>query len=236
MSGNLDVGRGPHYYVREGPRIDVPRSGQSQQRGVASDLTGRVDFHPVDDIFGSVMSTLQAWLDQHGLGKYAELFAKNDIGLNVLPDLTDADLEKLGVSLGDRHRILKAAASLEVAARSSEPAAAPRVDTQEAERRQLTVMICDLVGSTKLGAEDFREVIKTFQEACAEVVKRFDGHVAKYLGDGLLVYFGYPRAHEDDAERAEHTGLGIVAAMTVSFDISAPVMVTSCATIRWFPV
>jgi class 3 adenylate cyclase len=114
----------------------------------------------------------------------------------VLPDLTDTDLEKLGVSLGDRRRILKAAASLEVAARSSEPAATPRADTREAERRQLTVMFCDLVGSTelstKLDAEDFREVIKAFQEACAEVVARFDGHVAKYLGDGLLVYFGYP--------------------------------------------
>jgi class 3 adenylate cyclase len=198
----------------------VPKSRRLKHPGfyALSDLTGSIDFHPVHDILGSVMSALQAWLDQHGFGKYAELFAKNDIGLDVLSDLTDADLEKLGVSLGDRRRILKAAASLEVAARSSEPAATPRAGTREAERRQLTVMFCDLVGSTelstKLDAEDFREVIKAFQEACAEVVARFDGHVAKYLGDGLLVYFGYPLAHEDDAERAVHTGLGIVEAMT----------------------
>ncbi len=109
------------------------------------------------------MSALRTWLDQHGIGKHAELFAKNDIGLDVLPDLTDVDLEKLGVSLGDRRRVMKAAASLEVAARSSEPAATPRADTREAERRQLTVMFCDLVGSTelstKLDPEDFREVV-----------------------------------------------------------------------------
>ncbi len=164
------------------------------------------------------MRALRAWLDEHGVGKYAELFAENDIGLDVLPDLNDADLEKLGVSLGDRRRILKAAASLEIAARSSDPAATPRADPREAERRQLTVMFCDLVGSTelatKLDAEDFRDVIKAFHEACAEVVARFDGYLAKYLGDGLLVYFGYPLAHEDDAERAVHSGLGIVKALS----------------------
>ncbi len=163
------------------------------------------------------MSTFRAWLDQHGLGKYAALFAENDIGLDVLPDLTDADLEKLGVSLGDRRRILKLAASLEVAATSSERAITPRAETREAERRQLTVMFCDLVGSTelsmKLDPEDFREVVKAYQDACAEVVVRFEGQVAKYLGDGILVYFGFPQAHEDDAERAVHAALGIVKAM-----------------------
>ena len=146
------------------------------------------------------MSAFRAWMDQQGFGKYAELFAENDIGLDVLPDLTDADLETLGVSLGDRRRILKAAANLKVAATSSEPAITTRAETREAERRQLTVMFCDLVGSTdlstKLDPEDFREVVRAVREACAEVVARFEGHIAKYLGDGLLIYFGYPQAHE----------------------------------------
>jgi hypothetical protein len=92
------------------------------------------------------------------------------------------------------------------------PPATPAV--LEAERRQLTVMFCDLVGSTalseKLDPEDLREVIRAYQQTCAEVVGRFDGHIAKYIGDGLLVYFGYPLAHEDDAQRAVHAGLGIV--------------------------
>jgi class 3 adenylate cyclase/predicted ATPase len=196
----------------------VPLPGRPQKRRLASTLTGSVEFHPVHVIFSSVMSVFRAWLDQHGVGKYAELFAENDIGLDVLPDLTDADLEKLGVSLGDRRRILKAAASREISAIASAPAATPRADTREAERRQLTVMFCDLVGSTelstKLDAEDFRDVIKAFQDACTEVVARSDGHVAKSLGDGLLVYFGYPLAHEDDAARAVHAGLGIVEAVT----------------------
>ncbi|MFQ5972389.1 MAG: AAA family ATPase [Alphaproteobacteria bacterium] len=164
------------------------------------------------------MSALRAWLDRHGLGKYAELFAENDIGLDVLPDLTDADLEKLGVSLGDRRRILKAAASVEGADKSPGPPVPPRAETREAERRQLTVVFCDLVGSTELSIqldpEDFREVVKVYQEACAAVVARFEGHIAKYLGDGLLIYFGYPQAHEDDAERAVHAALGIVKAVS----------------------
>ena len=94
------------------------------------------------------------------------------------------------------------------------PAAPP---SPEAERRQLTVMFCDLVDSTKLSSqldpEEYRDVVRAYQAACTEVIQRFDGHVAQLLGDGLLVYFGYPQAHEDDAQRAVHTGLGILAAM-----------------------
>src|SRR5215467_4127387 len=90
--------------------------------------------------------------------------------------------------------------------------------TPEAERRQLTVMFCDLVDSTKLSSqldpEDYREVVRAYQSTCTEVIQRFDGHVAQFLGDGLLIYFGYPQAHEDDAHRAVRTGLGILAAMT----------------------
>jgi class 3 adenylate cyclase len=164
-----------------------------------------------------IMNTLLAWLDQRGLGKYAELFAENDIDLDVLPDLTDADLDQLGVSLGDRRRILKEAARLQAVASAQEPHAAPPPGTGEAERRQLTVMFCDLVGSTALSTtldpEDFRDVVKAYQDACVEEVARFGGHIAKYLGDGLLIYFGYPKAHEDDAERAVHAGLGVVEAV-----------------------
>src|SRR6266567_1749865 len=89
--------------------------------------------------------------------------------------------------------------------------------TSEAERRQLTVMFCDLVDSTKLSSqldpEEYREVVRTYQATCTEVIRRYDGHIAQLLGDGLLIYFGYPQAHEDDAHRAVHTGLGILAAM-----------------------
>ncbi len=154
------------------------------------------------------------WLKEIGLTKYSALFADNKIGLDVLTDLSEADLKDLGIPLGDRKRLLKAVASLpdrpeEVALPEVSPAKSP-----EAERRQLTVMFCDLVGSTELAErldpEDLRQVIRAYQTACGEVVDRFDGHMAKYMGDGMLVYFGYPQAHEDDARRAVSAGLGIV--------------------------
>src|SRR5207245_5936159 len=95
--------------------------------------------------------------------------------------------------------------------------AAPRREAPEAERRQLTVLFCDLVDSTALAArldpEELREVVRAYQETCAAVIQRFEGHIAQYLGDGLLVYFGYPLAHEDDAQRAVRTGLEIVEAI-----------------------
>jgi class 3 adenylate cyclase len=159
--------------------------------------------HVVDDI--------QEWLDGLGLAKYAEAFAENEIDFEVLGHLGENDLKELGLPLGPRKKLLAAIAELGVA----EPEPLP-VDTRarEAERRQLTVMFCDLVGSTnlseRLDPEDLRKVLRAYQEACAEAVARFDGHVAKYIGDGLLVYFGYPQAHEDDARRAVSAGLGIV--------------------------
>ncbi len=163
------------------------------------------------------MSKFSEWLDRHGLGKYAEVFADNDIDLDVVPELTDADLEKLGVSLGDRRRFLKAAASLDVSTRS-EPSDSPGAESRDAERRQITVMFVDLVGSTelstKLDPEDMREVIGAYHRVVAAEVERFDGHVAKYMGDGVLAYFGWPKAHEDEAERAVRTGIKITAAVT----------------------
>jgi hypothetical protein len=132
---------------------------------------------------------------------------KTELIFSVLPELTDQDLEKIGVVLGDRRKIMRAIRELggtTPATQSPVIAAAKPQDT--AERRQVTVMFSDLVGSTALSArmdpEDLREVISAYQNCVAETVDRFDGFVAKYMGDGVLVYFGYPRAHEDDAERA----------------------------------
>jgi class 3 adenylate cyclase len=162
---------------------------------------------------------IRTWLAERGFGKYAEAFAKNDIDLDILPELTDADLERLGVaSLGDRKRLLEAIASIASAEKSSVVPTTTGPSPTDAERRQVTVMFSDLVGSTALSArmdpEDLREVIAGYQKCVAETVRRFDGFVARYLGDGVLVYFGYPQAHEDDAERAVRAGLELIAATT----------------------
>src|SRR5262245_49199321 len=158
------------------------------------------------------MQPIAEWLNALGLGKYAQRFADNDIDTNILRDLTDADLEKIGVSLGHRKRILRAIAELDETALSSE---ATRAD--EPQRRQLTVMFCDLVGSTplstRLDPEELREIIGAFHRCCVEQIAKSDGVVARYMGDGMLVYFGYPQAHEDDAERAVRAGLGVVGAV-----------------------
>lgn len=160
------------------------------------------------------MDGIAQWLTRHGLGQYAETFTENDIDLDVLPDLTDDDLKELGLSLGHRKRLLKAAAPA-----PAEPASvtAPEPLSPDAERRQLTVMFVDLVGSTALSGqldpEDMRGVITSYQNTVAGVVTRFEGHVAKYMGDGVLCYFGWPHAHEDDAERAVRAGQAIMQAM-----------------------
>jgi class 3 adenylate cyclase len=158
------------------------------------------------------------WLAKIGLERYAPAFADNDIDFSVLFHLTDADLEKIGVSLGHRRKILAAISELAGATPvSPQPALTEPKGKDTAERRQVTVMFSDLVGSTALSAcmdpEDLREIISACQECVAETVGRFGGFVAKYMGDGALVYFGYPQAHEDDAERAVRAGLKLVAAV-----------------------
>jgi class 3 adenylate cyclase/predicted ATPase len=166
------------------------------------------------------MQQIADWLEKLNLGQYAQRFAENDIDVSVLRHLTDADLEKIGVSLGHRRKILAAIAELSGASPSKhEPADGVEPKPQEtAERRQVTVMFSDLVGSTALSArmdpEDLRELISAYQKCVAEMVQRFGGFVAKYMGDGVLVYFGYPQAHEDDAERAVRAGLELVAAVS----------------------
>jgi class 3 adenylate cyclase/tetratricopeptide (TPR) repeat protein len=160
-----------------------------------------------------------AWLRDLGLGQYEGIFRDNEIEADVLSELTEADLEKLGLPLGPRKRILKAIANLDgaVAAPSAAHLARPAAE-DTAERRQLTVMFCDLAGSTALSArldpEDMRQVIRTYQDACSGVVARYDGFIAKFMGDGILAYFGFPRAHEDDAERAVRAGLEIASVVS----------------------
>jgi class 3 adenylate cyclase len=162
-----------------------------------------------------------AWLQSLGLERYLPAFRDNEIDWEVLPKLTSEDLKEIGVAaIGHRRKLLDAIATLNAAASATAvTAVAPGALAQvDAERRQLTVMFCDLVGSTALSAqldpEDLREVIAAYHRAVAEVVAGFDGFVAKYMGDGVLVYFGYPQAHEDDAERAVRAGLGVIDAVS----------------------
>ena len=161
-----------------------------------------------------------AWLKSLGLERYAPAFRDNEIDWDALPKLSAEDLKDLGVVLGGhRRKLLDAIAALGTAL----PAAtvtAPSRDARasaDAERRQLTVMFCDLVGSTALSTrhdrEDLRELIGDYHRAVADTVGRLDGFVAKYMGDGVLIYFGYPQAHEDDAERAVRAGLAVIEAV-----------------------
>ena len=159
------------------------------------------------------MQQIADWLKKLGMPEYAERFTANDIEIDILPELTDHDLEGLGISLGHRRRILRAIRELGLAQ------AAPRIAAahDSAERRQLTVLLCDLVGSTalsvKLDPEDLRGIIAAYHRCCSELVERHGGFVARYMGDGVLAYFGYPQAHEYDAERAVRAGLALVEAV-----------------------
>ncbi len=160
------------------------------------------------------------WLEGLGVGQYAQAFADNDIDLKILPHLSDDDLRDLGLSLGHRRTIQVALADRvdsDAPSGSETSQETQSATSAQAERRQLTVMFCDLVGSTalseKLDPEDIRDVMRGYQGACASVVERYGGYVAKFMGDGVYCYFGYPRAHEDDAERAIYAGLGIVDAV-----------------------
>ena len=166
------------------------------------------------------MQQIADWLQKLDLGEYAERFAENEIDISVLLHITDQDLKDIGIPLGHRRKILAAinqgTASIEPVAEATRGV---EQKTQDApERRHVTVLFSDLVGSTALSArmdpEDLREVISAYQKCVAEVVSRFDGFVAKYMGDGVLVYFGYPEAHEDDPERAVRAGLELIGAVS----------------------
>ena len=157
------------------------------------------------------MQQIADWLEKLGMSEYLQRFAENRIDCSVLPDLTDLHLKDLGLPLGDRLKMLRAIRELSDA--GSVPSQTEPRSQDAAERRQVTVMFSDLVGSTALSArmdpEDLREVISAYQKCVAETVQRFGGFVAKYMGDGVLIYFGYPQAHEDDAERAVRAGSGV---------------------------
>jgi class 3 adenylate cyclase/predicted ATPase len=163
------------------------------------------------------MQQIADWLKQLGMSEYVQCFAENKIDVSVLRHLTDQDLKDIGVPLGHRRKMLAAIGELAGAAPPAAVAAAEPKPQDAAERRQVTVMFSDLVGSTALSGrmdpEDLREVISAYQKCVAGTVQRFGGFVAKYMGDGVLVYFGYPQAHEDDAERAVRAGLELIEAV-----------------------
>ena len=154
------------------------------------------------------------WLESHGLGKYSDAFRENDVDMRTLPHLTVDDLRELGLSLGHR-RLFLAAIEAGAGDQPTKPAPQPAVPAapepvspamgDAAERRHLTVIFADMVGSTQIAArvdpEDMREMLRHYQDTVAGAVTRFDGHVGKYMGDGVLAYFGWPTAHEDHADR-----------------------------------
>ena len=148
---------------------------------------------------------ISRWLDDQGLGIYKDAFVKNHITTELLPELGDQDLRDLGLSLGHRRKFTAAIKDGRGTSKTPRP---------ESERRQLTIMFCDLVGSTalsgRLDPEDLKEVMTSYQDACAGAIARYEGVVAKLLGDGVLAYFGFPQAHEDDAERAIRAGLDVI--------------------------
>ncbi|MCK1755350.1 AAA family ATPase [Bradyrhizobium sp. 137] len=164
------------------------------------------------------MQSIAHWLHALGFEQYAQRFAENEIDVSVLPHLTDQDLKDIGIPLGHRRKILAAISERTSAAQvASSAASMPSKTSDAAERRQLTVMFVDLVGSTalsgRLDPEELRDIIGAYHRRCAEVITRSGGFVAKYLGDGVLAYFGYPQAHEEDAEQSVRTGLALIEAV-----------------------
>ena len=163
------------------------------------------------------MTGIAEWLASIGLGEYSQCFAENAIDLSVVPDLTEQDLKDLGVLLGHRRKMLRSIADMKGSVLPTPlpgPKPVPRTD---AERRQLTIMFCDLVGSSELAVrldpEDLRRVIGAYHNCIKEIIARYQGIIARYMGDGVLAYFGYPQAHEDDAEQATRAGLALVEAV-----------------------
>src|SRR5438876_11360653 len=168
----------------------------------------------IEVLLGIVMQQIAQWLEKLGMSEYLPQFLENRIDFSVLRDLTDQDLKDLGVVLGDRRKMLRTIGELDPGPPVGPQVAIPVPAHDSAERRQLTVMFCDLVGSTalstRLDPEDLRAIISAYHRCCTTLVEQNGGFVAKYMGDGVLAYFGYPQAHEHDAERAIRAGLNVV--------------------------
>ena len=169
---------------------------------------------------GGRADRIDAWLSSVGFEQYAELFDEQQIDFDILPDITGDDLRELGIPLGDRKRLLRSIAALfPDEDQAQEPQVIERADTEElaVERRHLTIAFCDLVGSTdlagRLDPEEMGEIIRDYKSCCLEIMERWQGKIAKFLGDGILVLFGWPKAREDDAERAIHAALELTAAV-----------------------
>ena len=161
------------------------------------------------------MSDLRDWLHRNKFEQYADAFEANDIDLDILTELSDRDLEQLGLSLGNRRRLLKAIAERGTAEARPTPADAEGSGSADAERRQVTVLFADMVGSTALSGKVDPELlgglIRRYQDATAGAIGRYGGFVAKFMGDGVLAYFGFPSAFEDAAERGVRAAIGILA-------------------------
>ena len=164
------------------------------------------------------MAGIAEWLASLGLEEYAQVFAENAVDLSVVRDLTEQDLKDLGVLLGHRRKLLRAIAQLNGDDTRGAVEAAHPAAQGVAGRRQLTVMFCDLVGSsalaTRLDPEDLRAEMGAYHNAIAKVIAQNEGFIARYMGDGVLAYFGFPRAHEDDAEQAIRAGLALIDAVS----------------------
>jgi class 3 adenylate cyclase/tetratricopeptide (TPR) repeat protein len=212
------------YSTAPGSLPGGPRKLNSRQKNRrVGDVLSRTDRCKLGQVttglLAIAMQQIAGWLKKLGMSEYAQRFSENDIDFDILPELTDQDLEKLGVSLGHRRRMLKAIRELgDPALATLRTGTEASTDPQlSAERRQLTVMLCDLVGSTalstRLDPEDLREIISAYHQRCAELITKHGGFVARYMGDGVLTYFGYPQANEHDAERAVRAGLALVEAV-----------------------
>ena len=175
------------------------------------------------------MKSFAHWLAEIGLQGYESVFIQNEVDFDVLASLTETDLQALGLSLGARKRLLQAIAKLDGKSSAdtiSPPAISPAIallspatiaDSTAGERRQITVIFCDLVGSTalseKLDPEELRSMLHDYRTVCEAIISRYEGFVARYVGDGILTYFGWPKAHEQDAERALRAALEMVQAV-----------------------
>jgi class 3 adenylate cyclase len=187
------------------------------------------------------VTDLTDWLNELDLDRYAQTFAENHVEYTTLSDLTENDLKNLGVSLGHRKRMLRAIEAMTLpdesdksSVSSTKTGALPHLQRREAELRQITVMFCDLVGSTqlsgKLEPEDLQIILEAYRNACRAAISRYDGRVAGNFGDGVMAYFGWPRAHEDDAVRAVYAALEILpSVMKISAPATLAVRVGICS-------